>query len=230
MDLCCSHLYLHRLGFMKVLKIDLNQNYDQTLEEACAVLKAGGVIVYPTDTVYGLGANACDNWAVERVFKIKQRAYTKPLPVAVRNLHWIKAVAYVDTRNCRIVESLWPGPVTAVLPKREHLSSLVNAKGWSVGLRIANFPLVDRLLDKFGYPLTATSANISGEEATNDIDKIVSRFEQASHQPDLILDAGILPKSVPSTVLDLTGEQPRILRIGPSRPDQLMRLLSFDRD
>ena len=213
---------------MKVIKVDLNKNYDEAIEEACRVLRLGGVVVYPTDTVYGLGANACDNLAVDQVFKIKNRSYTKPLPILVRNLDWVNELVYVDARNRKIIESIWPGTVTAVLPKRNYVSSLVTAKGFSVGVRIADFPLVDRLLGKFGYPLTATSANLSGEEATNNIDEVIARFESAVHRPNLILDAGILPKSQPSTVLDLTGDQPKILRVGPSRPDQLLKLLSIN--
>lgn len=210
---------------MKVIKIDLNKNYDEAIEEACRVLKLGGVIVYPTDTVYGLGANACDNLAVDQVFKIKKRSYTKPLPIIARNLTWVKELVYIDHRHREIVKSIWPGTVTAVLPKRDYLSSLVTAGGLSVGVRITDSIFVDRLLGKFGFPLTATSANISGEEATNNIDEIVARFEGQRYRPNLILDAGILPKSKPSTVLDLTADQPRILRVGPSRPDQLLRLL-----
>lgn len=226
---------------MKVIKVDLNKNYDEAIEEACRVLKLGGVIVYPTDTVYGLGANACDDLAVDQIFKIKKRAYTKPLPVIVRNLTWMKELVYINHRNKKIVESLWPthpgrgllneigrlGAVTAVLPRRNHLSSLVTAEGLSVGVRIVDSFFVDYLLGKFGYPLTATSANISGEEPPNHLDEMVARFEGRRYRPNLILDAGILPKTKPSTVLDLTSDQPRILRVGPLRPDQLLRLLNL---
>lgn len=205
-------------------------------------MKWGGVVVYPTDTVYGLGANACDDLAVDQVFKIKNRPYRKPLPVIARNLTWVKELVYIDPRNKKIVESIWPahpgrgssneigrpGTITAVLPKRGHLSFLVTAGGLTVGVRIADSIFVDQLLGKFGFPLTATSANISGEEPTNNIDKIVAGFKGRSYRPDLILDAGILPKSKPSTVLDLTSDQPRILRVGPSRPDQLLRLLCLN--
>ncbi len=213
---------------MKIIKIDLNKNYDEAIEEACRVLKLGGVIVYPTDTVYGLGANACDNLAVDQVFKIKKRSHTKPLPILVRNLDWVMELVYVDHRNRKIIESVWPGTVTVILPKRDYVSPLVTAKGFSVGVRIADFPFVDLLLGKFGYPLTATSANISGEEATSDINTVMARFASAARRPNLVLDAGILPKSQPSTVLDLTGDQPKILRVGPSRPDQLLKLLSLN--
>ena len=214
---------------MKIIQIDLNKNYDEAIAEACRVLRLGGTVVYPTDTVYGLGANACDNLAVDQIFKIKNRPYHKPLPVMVKNLEWVEAVVYVDHKNKKVLKSIWPGTVTAILPKREHISSLVTSGGPTVGLRIPDFIFTDQLLGKFGYPLTITSANISGEEATNDINRIVERFGNSKYKPNLVIDAGILPPpaggSKPSTVLDLASDEPKIIRVGPSRPDQLLRLL-----
>lgn len=210
---------------MKVIQVDLNKDYSEAIEETCRVLRLGGTVVYPTDTIYSLGSNACDHLAVDRIFKIKNRSYQKPLPIIVRNMEWVKAVTFVDQRNQKVLASIWPGTVTAILPKREHLSSLVTAGSWTVGVRIPDFLFTDRLLGKFGYPLTATSANISGEESTNDINKIMERFENWNYKPELIVDAGILPKSEPSTVVDLASEEPKILRVGPSRPDQLKKLL-----
>lgn len=210
---------------MKIIQIDLNKDYSGAIGEACRVLKLGGTVVYPTDTIYGLGANACDNLAVDQVFKIKNRPYHKPLPVIAKNLEWVAAIAYIDLRNKKVVETIWPGTTTAILPKREPLSSLVTSGGLTVGIRIPDFVFIDQLLGKFGYPLTATSANISGEEATNDVNKIIKRFENSKYKPELIIDAGILPKSKLSTVLDLVSDQPKILRVGPSRPDQLRKLL-----
>lgn len=215
---------------MQIIKVDLNKSYDDVIAEACRLLRLGEVIVYPTDTVYGLGANACDSFAVDRIFKIKKRAYSKPLPVIVRNLAWVEALAHLDSRTRKIVSSFWPGAVTAVLPGRKHLSSLATAGGNSVGLRIPDFVFTDRLLGKFGYPLTATSANISGEEATNDVNKIIERFNQSACRPSLVIDAGILPKSKPSTVVDLTSDLPKILRVGPSSPEQFLKLLNFKID
>ncbi|MBI2057554.1 MAG: threonylcarbamoyl-AMP synthase [Candidatus Yanofskybacteria bacterium] len=215
---------------MQVIKLDLNKNYDDVIEEACQVLRLGGAVIYPTDTIYGLGANACDSIAVDQIFKIKKRSYSKPLPVIARNMQWVEALAYLDSRTVKILESVWPGAVTAVLQNRNHLSSLVTSGASSVGIRISDFVFIDKLLGKFGYPLTATSANVSGEEPTNDINKIIERFSQSDYKPNLVIDAGILPKSKPSTVIDLTSSDPKILRVGPSKPDQLIKLLSLGND
>jgi len=210
---------------MRVLPVDLNRDYEAVISEACQILRAGGTVIYPTDTVYGLGANACDSVAVEKVFQIKQRPRSKPLPILVRNLEWAKELAYIDKKQEKILRAIWPGPVTVILPKREHVSPLVVANGVTIGLRVADFPLVDRLLGKFGYPLTATSTNLVGQAQARDSNKILATFAELSKKPNLFIDAGILPVTEPSTVLDLTGEEPKILRVGPANPGKLLKLL-----
>ena len=145
-------------------------------------------------------------------------------------MQWVDALAYLDSRTRKAVETVWPGAVTAVLPSKKHVSSLVTASGSSVGIRIPDFVFIDKLLGRFGYPLTATSANISGEEPTNDISKTIERFEKSCYRPNLVIDAGILPRAKPSTVIDFTLGNPKVLRVGPSCPDQLIKLLNFSDD
>jgi len=223
---------------MRILPVDLNKDFNEAILEACRVLRASGTMIYPTDTAYSLGANACDSVAVEKVFQIKNRHHSKPLPVLVRNLAWAKELAYITPRQEKYLASIWPqataeslrgkpGPVTVILPRREYLSALTTANGMTVGLRVANSPFLDKLLAKLGYPLTATSANLSGEEASNDIDKVVAELETGERQPNLVIDAGVLSKSLPSTVLDLTSDEPKILRVGPTSPELLRRLLGM---
>src|SRR3989344_4974409 len=110
---------------MQIIKVDLNKNYDDVIAEACRILKLGGVVVYPTDTVYGLGVNACDSFAVDQIFKIKKRAYSKPLPIIARNIKWVDALACVSDQTKKILESIWPGAITAVLLSKGQISSLV---------------------------------------------------------------------------------------------------------
>lgn len=225
---------------MKILSIDLNKDYTDAIIEAVAVLQRGGVIVYPTDTVYGLGANVCDWHAVEQIFKIKNRPLTKPLPIIVRNMVWVRELAFVPPKLESKLEEIWPvrfseagiqaskpGPTTIILPRRDIIPKIVTAGHKTVGIRIADYLFIDKLLGRFGYPLTATSANISGREATGDINKIIESFRDQIWKPDLILDAGVLPPSQPSTILDLSKIKPKILRVGSSKPEQLMQLLKI---
>lgn len=212
---------------MKVIKIDLSNNYLDAIREAVSVLNSGGVIIYPTDTLYGLGANALDEKAVEKVFKIKKRPLSKPLPIAVKNIVWAKGLACISRKNTEVLESIWPGKVTAVLPKRDIVPAITTAGSSTVGMRVTDHSFVNKLLGRFGYPLTSTSANISGEEPTNDINKIIESFGKSFFRPDLVIDVGILAKSDPSLVIDLTTGKPKILRIGPSKPDQFLKLLNL---
>ena len=212
---------------MRVIQIDLNKDYREAIDEAVAILSLGGVVVYPTDTIYGLGANALDLKGVERIFRIKKRSLSKPLPIIAKNMIWVNELAYINSKNKELLKKAWPGKITAILPKKNIVPSMVTAQAGAVGIRIPDFIFTDKLLGKFGYPLTATSANISGDPETTDINKVIEVFEQALWKPDLIIDAGILPPSDPSMVVDITSEKPKILRVGPSKPQQLLKLLEL---
>lgn len=212
---------------MKIIEVDLSKDFSEAIKEAVEVLKSGGVIVYPTDTLYGLGANALDPAGVERIFKIKNRAREKPLPIAVRNIKWAKELAFIYQKEEKILKKVWPGAVGVVLPKRNIVPYVLTAGKPNVALRVPNHLFVDKLLGRFGYPLTSTSANISGEEPSVKISKIIEIFKDFYHKPDLIIDAGDLKPSEPSTILDLTGDKPKILRIGPVKPEKLLKLLEI---
>jgi len=211
---------------MKIVQVDLNKDYSDALKEALIVLEAGGVIIYPTDTLYGIGGNALDEKVVNRILAIKERPVSKPMSVIVRNIIWAKELAYINKRQEHVLNKIWPGKVTAVLSKREIIPDMLTSGHKTIGIRVPDHSLTDKLLKLFGYPLISTSANISGQESTQDINEIIDIFSKSlTRQPDLILDVGILPKSEPSTVLDLTTDKPKILRIGPSKPEEFLKLL-----
>lgn len=213
---------------MKVLQIDLNKDYSEAIKEAVAVLSSGGVIICPTDTLYGIGCDALNEKAVRKIFDIKNRPLAKPLPVIVRDIKWAKGLAYVKKGDEKILGKIWPGRVTAILSKKEMVPNILTSGQRTVGLRVPDHKLTDQLLGSFGYPIALTSANISGEEPTQDINEIVEIFsKRLTRQPDLVLDVGILPRSEPSAVLDLTADKPKILRIGPSKPEEFLKLLQI---
>lgn len=213
---------------MKIIQVDLNKDCSGVLLEAVAILNNGGVIIYPTDTVYGIGCNALDEKAIRKIFEIKERPLSKPLPVIVRNLKWAKGLSYISDKNEKMLEKVWPGKVTVVLPKKEIVPDFLTSGHKSLGMRVPDYPFIDKLLNLFGYPIVSTSANISGQESINDINEIIDIFSKRfTRQPDLILDAGILPKSDPSAILDLTTDKPKILRVGPSKPEEFLKLLNI---
>ncbi|MFH1460919.1 MAG: L-threonylcarbamoyladenylate synthase [Patescibacteria group bacterium] len=214
---------------MEIIKVNLSGDWKEIdqkiIELAAGVIERNGAIIFPTDTVYGLGVRALNEYAIDRLFKIKKRPETKPVPVMVRDIKMARKLAYFDRKKEKILEQVWPGQVTVVLEKREVVPSILTAGQRTIGLRIADHPFVSALMEKLNEPITATSANFSGEPPMISSSLVIKTFEKAYPRPDLILDAGDLPISPPSTVLDLTSSKPKILRIGPVTKKDLMKML-----
>ncbi len=196
---------------MKILKIDLD-TLASVLQEVLRVLRKGGVVVCPTDTVYGFLADATNRKAVQKVFQIKKREHIKPLPVFVKDIQMAKRLALISRTQERFLQKVWPGKVTAVLQSKHVLGKGFEQEG-KIGLRIPNHSLARELLGRFKRPLTGTSANISGASSCRDAREVVAQFRQRKYQPDLILDEGKLPFSRSSTVVDITKRKKKIIRV-----------------
>lgn len=212
---------------MEIIQVDLTKDFSSVIEKAVTTLRKGGTVVYPTDTLYGLGANALDASAIQKVFAIKRRDRTRPLPMIVRNIAWVKELAFIEPHVEEFLKKVWPAPVTVILNKMNRVPDVLTGGGRTVGIRVPNHPFADMLLSRFGYPITSTSANISDAPSSPDPTDIARMFQSQFYQPDLMIDAGVLPASEPSTVIDCTGKEPKILRIGPAKPQELMKLLKI---
>lgn len=212
---------------MKIVKVNPENLRESmsAIEEAVSVIQRGGAVVLPTDTVYGLGVGATNEEAVKRVFRIKKRPENKPLPVLVSDLEMAKRLAYFDKKIEDILLSIWPGAVTAILPKKYVLPERVTAGQRTIGLRIPDYKLTHFLIVRCGAPLTGSSANISGQSPSNKIRVILEQFENANPKPDLVLDAGDLKFSEPSTLLDLSNGSPKINRVGPVSKEKLFEII-----
>lgn len=125
------------------------------------------------------------------------------------------------------LKKVWPGKVTTVLLKRKIVPDILTANNKTVGIRIADYVFVDKLLGKFGYPITSTSVSKIGADSAIDIQKIIDLFKSRLTRPDLIIDVGMLAKPDPSLVIDLTTSKPKVLRVGPSKPEQFLKLLNI---
>lgn len=173
--------------------------------EIVKAIKQGKVLILPTDTVYGLVCDAANKKAVDKIFKIKKRPKSKPLPVFVSDIKMAKKLAIIDKKQEKFLKSVWPGAVTAILKSRQQ-------KNKTIGLRIPNYrPLLD-LVKQLNRPLAETSANISGKPAPGNIKEILKQFNGQKHQPDLIVRHRMSNKAKPSKVIDLTVWPPKILR------------------
>jgi L-threonylcarbamoyladenylate synthase len=140
---------------------------------------------------------------------------------------WIRELVHLTPRQEHVLSGIWPGSVTAVLNRKQIIPQIVTAGNPTVAVRIPDYPLLDKLLEMYGYPLTMTSANVSGEESSQKISDILAMFRDTPFKPDLVVDVGTLPPSQPSTLVDLTSEHPKILRVGATNPQQLMELLKL---
>ena len=192
---------------MRILKTTIDDFDDNIIDEAIKVLADGGVVLYPTDTVYGLGANIFDNKAVKRVFNIKQRSLLKPLSILVSDVDAIDLVAKLSLSQKEVINQHLPGPYTFILNKREIVPRVVTSGSALVGVRVPDCQIACRLASIF--PITTTSANLSDEEILSCPKDILSQLDC---DVDLVIDVGELKSSNPSRIVDLSRKNPKIIR------------------
>jgi L-threonylcarbamoyladenylate synthase len=192
---------------MKVQKTSIDKIDDEIIHEAINVLADGGVVLYPTDTVYGLGANIFDNKAVRRVFEIKKRSFIKPLSILVSDIESINLVAKMSLSQRKTIEDHLPGPYTFILNKRNIVPRYVTGGLKNVGIRVPDNEIACRLAGIF--PITTTSANLSDDEVLSNPKEIL---EQLDCEVDMVIDVGDLSSSSPSSIIDLTGLEAKIIR------------------
>ncbi|MFQ5788825.1 MAG: L-threonylcarbamoyladenylate synthase [Thermodesulfobacteriota bacterium] len=185
-----------------------NQN---SPEHAASVLKRGGIIIYPTETLYGLGANALNEQSVRNVFISKGRPAGNPIPILVKNEAMLREVGEVTELASKLIDRFLPGPLTIVLNEKRKFPALLTAGTGKVAIRISNHPFVVRLFNLISNPMTSSSANVSGQDNIFDFNSIYNTFNS---KVDLIIDSGTLHKSKGSTVVDLTVSPPLLIREG----------------
>ena len=187
---------------------------DRELEDAVAVLRAGGLVAFPTETFYALGAHALDAGAVRRVFELKGRPWSKPLLVLVDSIAMAERIALVNAPARTLMTRHWPGALTLVLPAQPELPAELTAGTGTIGVRLWPHSLARAVVAGLGAPITAPSANPSGAAPPTTGDDVLGYFAGAL---TLLLDAGPTAGGSPSTVLDVTGDTPRVLREGAVR-------------
>ncbi len=191
--------------------------FNFTIDEALAALRAGDAVVYPTETFYGLGADALSAQAVERLLAIKAREANKPIALIAADAPMAFALAREVPANARrLAAAFWPGPLTLVLPARDGLPPALLGPDDGVGVRVSPHPTARSLSTRLGKPLTATSANLSRQPPALTLDEAYAAF---GNKVKVYLEGGRLAGGAPSTVVAFEGEQVRVLREGavPSR-------------
>jgi L-threonylcarbamoyladenylate synthase len=205
-----------------IIKFDENTIETGKLQIAADFIRQGKLVVFPTDTSYGLGANITDLLAVKKIFQLKNRPMDKPIHIIVSSLKMGQEYAYLTNSALKLAHNFLPGPLTLVLKRKDTVSDLVSGGKNTIGIRIPDNLIALALVERAGVPITATSANVSG---TPDPYSIKDALRALGTAVDLYLDMGILPKKLPSTILDLTRDPPEIIREGPISINQILETL-----
>lgn len=200
----------HRVGEDWVL-------HEEDLMEAVDLLKGGALVVYPTDTLYGLGADPYDDAAVRRLYRVKRRPRSEPVSLVVADMVEAERLAHLVGPGRRLWKTFLPGPLTLLLPMKPEAPPPPVTRDGVVGLRCPNQAIPRALADEFG-PITTTSANRHGAPAPRQAEEAVAQF---GTEVDLYIDAGPSPYGLPSTVVDLSVDPPTVKREGALTPDEL---------
>lgn len=174
------------------------------IETAIKILERGGIIAYPTDTIFGIGCNIFDEEAVKRIFELKERDFNKPLSIAVSDFEMLESLVFITKQEKKILEKILPGPFTIILSKRPIVSNLITAGSEFVGIRIPEYKIILELIEKAGFPIITTSANISGKKSP-------FNSKEVDLKVDFVVEGDCEHKK-PSTVIDLKNK--KIIRQG----------------
>ncbi|MEA3293068.1 MAG: L-threonylcarbamoyladenylate synthase [Patescibacteria group bacterium] len=197
---------------MKVLKFQ-EGNLEKIVDEIEKIIKKGGIVLSPTDTVYGFLCDYSNKKAIEKLFKLKKREKSKPFPIFVKNLKMARIFAKINNKEICFLKKVWPGKTTVILERKINVFPNIFPNKKTIGLRVSKHKLIKGLFRKIDYPIVQTSANISGRPCSTQIKEILKEFVKSSKvQPDLIIDAGNLKLSKPSQIIDLTKSKPILLR------------------
>ena len=199
----------------RVLAVDPRAPDPAVIGEAAAALAAGGLVAFPTETFYGLGAAALNPAAAERIYRVKGRPDDSPLLVLVDSVEMAETIADVPALARELMARHWPGPLTLVMAARACVPARVTARTATVGVRLSSHPVATALVRGLGAPITAPSANPSGAAPPATAEAVVATLGAAV---DVVLDGGPTPGGQPSTVLDVTVSPARVIRQGAVVP------------
>jgi L-threonylcarbamoyladenylate synthase len=190
----------------------ISDEISDVIDQAVGVLQRGGVVIFPTDTVMGLGVDAMNETAISRLFEIKQRENNNPLPVLLPNETTLFEFALnANSVATDLAQAFWPGGLTIVLNAEPKLAKSIQSTKGTVGFRVPDHAVILELLRRFAGPITGTSANLSGDRAPFDSDALDSRLVD---QVDIVIPGTGSPDGLPSTVMDCTATTPRVVREG----------------
>ena len=201
----------------------LQSDIEKQIKKAISILKKGGVVAYPTDTVYGLGASITDVSAIDRIFQVKGRPKGMALPVLLADKAQMKTiVTSIPPSALRLADVFFPGALTIILSKSDAVPNIITGGGQTIAFRIPNHPIPLALIKGLGKPIVGTSANLSGHPSALTAVEVQT---QIGDKIDMVLDGGRCPGGIESTVVDLSGEKPVVRRQGAISIEELRKIL-----
>ena len=191
------------------------------LEHAAELIKQGKIVVFPTETVYGIGTNGLDAGAVKKLYEIKQRPLNKPVTLLVSNMEMVETVAKdINEMEYKIMKKFFPGPLTIILKKQDIVPGIVTAGGQTVGIRMPSGEIARKLVEIAGVPIAAPSANITGQPSGTNLQEIKKHFEGAV---DFLIDGGESELGISSTIVQVIDGKPQILRQGSITLEEIVK-------
>ena len=207
----------------KLLNFKNSTDY-QKLRYSAEIIKNGGIVVFPTETVYGIGTNGLDKEAVERLYKIKERPLNKPISLLVSDYEMIeKVVKDINELEYKIMKKFFPGPLTIILNKKDIVPDILTSGGSTVGIRMPEEEITRKLIEYAGVPIAAPSANISGKASGIDLQEIVKEF---GDKVDYYIDGGKSKIGIGSTIVKVENNTIKILREGSISKKEIEDLIN----
>lgn len=197
-----------RISYPEILSIT-SPRYS---ERAADVIRGGGIVAFPTETYYGLGVDPFNKDGLDRLFELKKRSFSKPILVIIDNLSQLDQLTTdVPEQYHRLITNYWPGPLTLIFPALSSLSSVLTGGSGTIGIRMSSSAVATEICKSAGIPISATSANISGQPPATNVDEVASYFGK---NIDLLIDGGVSESPQASTIATLDGQRLRIVRQG----------------
>ena len=207
-----------------MLYIDLKNNEDlDRLKEPAKIIKEGGVVIFPTETVYGIGTNGFNEESIRKIYEIKKRDFNKPISLLVSDMNMVKKVAKdISDLEYKLMEKFFPGPLTIILNKKKEVPDILTANGNTVGIRMPSGIVARKLIEYAGVPIATPSANISGRPSGTNVNDIKRDFEG---KVDAIIDNGESKLGIASTIVKVVENKVNILREGSIKKEEILEFV-----
>ena len=200
-----------------------NLNYDK-LKEPAQIIKKGGIVIFPTETVYGIGTNGLDENAIKKLYEVKQRPLNKPISLLVNNIEMVEKIAKNITEvEYKLMERFFPGPLTIIFEKRDVVPDILTSNTNTIGIRMPSGEIAKKLIEFAGVPIATSSSNISGKPSGTNISDIKKDFEG---KVDCFIDNDESELGIPSTVIRIIDNIPHILRQGAISEEEIRKVIA----